>query len=438
LYQTGNQTGIISSIALNNTLIYSNKNSIHFRQNTQTTSNTMAFSENNSSMEPMLPADGQRKLEDLAIDLATKASGLASQLAPSVRLGIGDLVRSMNCYYSNLIEGHDTHPRDIDRALIHADYSADPEKRVLQHEAVAHIEVQRLIDHHDDLPVEPTSLEYIVWLHREFCQRLPEELLWVRNPDSDEILRVVPGELRKSGVQVGRHIPPKAESLLPFLKRFNEAYDTKKLSRVRHLTSLGAMHHRLLWIHPFYDGNGRVTRLMSHASLLRCGIGSSLWSVARGLARHVDDYKALLMVADGPRRGDLDGRGVLSSQALTEFCEFFLTVCIDQVEYMSSLLEPKDLLRRMRLHIEDEVQAGSLLKGSFLILREALLAGEVQRGRAGEITSYGERMARMVVSELLKKGYLKSETTRAPLILSFPIDAVERWFPRLYPMASLK
>ncbi len=385
-------------------------------------------------MEPMLPPDGERKLEDLAIDLATKASGLASQLTPSVRLGIGDLIRSMNCYYSNLIEGHDTHPRDIDRAIVHADYSADPKKRALQHEAVAHIEVQRLIDHQEDLPTEPTSLEYITWLHREFCQRLPEELLFVRNPDTGEALRIVPGELRTSGVQVGRHIPPKATTLLAFLKRFNEAYDAKKLSRVRQVIALGAMHHRLLWIHPFHDGNGRVTRLMSHASLLRFGIGNSLWSVARGLSRHVGDYKALLMAADGPRRGDLDGRGSLSSQALTEFCEFFLSVCIDQVEYMSSLLEPQDLLRSMQLHIEDEVQSGSLHKGSFPILREALLAGEVQRGRAGEITGYGERMARMVVSELLKKGYLKSKTTRTPLMLSFPIDAVERWFPRLYPM----
>ena len=390
--------------------------------------------ESTSSMEPMLPPEGERNLEDLAIDLATKASGLASLLPPAVRLEIGDLVRSMNCYYSNLIEGHDTHPRDIDRALAHADYSTDPEKRALQREAVAHIEVQRLIDHHDDLQVETTSLEYIVWLHREFCQRLSDELLWTQNPDTGERLHIVPGELRKSGVQVGRHIPPKAESLLSFLKRFSEVYDPKKLSRVRQIIALGAMHHRLLWIHPFYDGNGRVTRLMSHASLLRCGIGSSLWSVARGLARHVRDYKALLMATDAPRHGDLDGRGALSTRALIEFCEYFLTICIDQVDYMSSLLEPDDLLRRMRLHIEDEIQAGSLPKGSFPLLREALLAGEVQRGRAGEITGYGERMARMVVSDLLKKGYLKSKSTRSPLVLSFPLDAVERWFPKLYPM----
>ena len=395
----------------------------------------MLISENTSSMEPMLPPEGERKLEDLAMDLATKASGLASQLPPAVRLEIGDLVRSMNCYYSNLIEGHDTHPRDIDRALAHADYSADPEKRALQHEAVAHIEVQRLIDHCDDLQVETTSPEYIVWLHREFCQRLPEKFLWTKNPDTSERLHVVPGELRKSGVQVGRHIPPKAESLVSFLKRFSEVYDPKKLSRIRYVIGLGAMHHRLLWIHPFYDGNGRVTRLMSHASLLRCGIVSSLWSVARGFARHVLDYKGLLMAADSTRSGDLDGRGALSTKALTEFCEFFLTICIDQVEYMSSLLEPDNLLRRMRLQIEDEVQAGLLPKGSFPLLREALLAGEVQRGRAGEITGYGERMARMVASDLLKKGYLKSKSTRSPLVLSFPIDAVERWFPKLYPMA---
>lgn len=384
-------------------------------------------------MEPMLPPDGESRLEDLALDMATKASGLASQLPLAVRRGVGDLVRSMNCYYSNLIEGHDTHPRDIDRALSHADYSTDPQKRVLQREAVAHIEVQRLIDHHEDLQVETTCVDYLTWLHREFCQRLPEELLWVQNPDTGERLRVVPGGLRTGWVQVGRHIPPDAEVLPRFLDRFAQAYDKNRLSKVRQIIALGAAHHRLLWIHPFYDGNGRVARLMSHASLQRCGVGSSLWSAARGLARNVKEYKALLMAADNPRFGDLDGRGTLSTKTLIAFCEFFMTVCIDQIDFMASLLEPSDLLRRMRLHIEEEMQVGNLPKGSFPILREALLTGEVPRGRTGEITGYGERMARNVVSGLIKKGYLKSETTRSPLILSFPIDTVERWFPRLYP-----
>lgn len=393
----------------------------------------MASGESITSMEPMLPPENVQRLEDLAFDLATKASGLASQLPQQVRQGIGDLVRSMNCYYSNLIEGHDTHPRDIDRALIHADYSTDPEKRALQHEAIAHIEVQRLIDQQKDPQIEKTNSEYLFWLHREFCQRMPEELLWVANPETGERQQVIPGELRKGWVQVGKHIPPSASALPLFLKRFTEAYNPERLSRVRQITALGAAHHRLLWIHPFYDGNGRVARLMSHATLISCGVGSSLWSVARGLARNVQRYKALLMAADLPRRGDLDGRGALSMQALIEFCEFFLTICIDQVEFMATLLDPEDLLWRMDLHIKEEVHAGRLPKGSFLLLREALLAGEVQRGRTGEITGYGERMARNVVSELIKKGYLQSESSRKPLTLSFPIDAVDRWFPRLYP-----
>ena len=393
----------------------------------------METTESITLMEPMLPPEGEKRLEDLAIEMATKATGLASQLPVAVRSGMGDLVRSMNCYYSNLIEGHDTHPRDIDRALSHAEYSSDAQKRALQLEAVAHIEVQRLIDHHKDLEVETTSVDYLVWLHREFCKRLPEELLWVQNPDTAERLPVIPGGLRTGWVQVGRHIPPDAEGLPRFLDRFAAAYDTKKLSKLRQIIALGAAHHRLLWIHPFYDGNGRVARLMSHASLQRCGVGSSLWSAARGLARNVKEYQALLMAADEPRHGDLDGRGTLSTQALIKFCEFFLTICIDQIEFMASLLEPSNLMLRMRLHIEEEVQAGNLPKGSFPILREALLAGEVPRGRVGEITGYGERMGRKVVSDLLTKGYLKSGTTRSPLVLSFPIDAVERWFPKLYP-----
>ena len=122
------------------------------------------------AIEPALPADQDHRLEDLAYELVSAASALAGQIHPVVQQSIGDLVRSMNCYYSNLIEGHHTVPRDIERALAQ-DYSTEPEKRNLQLEAVAHIEVQRMIDSGTDEPAEPVSKAYIQWLHREFYSR---------------------------------------------------------------------------------------------------------------------------------------------------------------------------------------------------------------------------------------------------------------------------
>lgn len=381
-------------------------------------------------MEPMLPEEGNKRLEDLATVLVGKSSSLASSLRPEVRASVGDLVRSMNCYYSNLIEGHNTHPRDIDRAM-KADYSTDTKKRELQLEAVAHIEVQRMVDNED--AANMVSMDYICWLHREFCSRLPDELLWVRNPDSGKKIEVVPGVLRDGDVQVGRHLAPRPDTLSLFLNRFSEAYAPEKLSKLRQIIAAGAAHHRLLWIHPFYDGNGRVTRLFSHAYLRHIGIGNSLWSISRGLARRVEDYKSLLMQADEPRRGDLDGRGSLTATGLLNFCIFFLEICIDQVDYMASILEPNELLRRMQLYCEDEIHAGRLPKGSFDLLREALLAGSFERGKADAITGYKERQARSVLAELVAKGLLISDSPKSPVWLGFPIDVVERWFPKLYP-----
>ena len=143
----------------------------------------------------MLPRDAQAGLTDLAVELVGKASELAGQIQHTVRESTGDLVRSMNCYYSNLIEGHNTHPREIDAALVDK-YSPDPKRRVLQREARAHIEVQRLIDNGDDPQELPISTAYFQWIHREFCQRLPDELLWVENPDTGAKVRVVPGKIR--------------------------------------------------------------------------------------------------------------------------------------------------------------------------------------------------------------------------------------------------
>ncbi|UWS79755.1 Fic family protein [Phaeobacter sp. G2] len=384
-------------------------------------------------MEPMLPEDAAiQQLEDSALKLVESASGLAKRVHPTLQKSVGDLVRSMNCYYSNLIEGHNTHPRDIERALAD-DFSTEPKERDLQLEAVAHIHVQKLIDEGRDPAVWPTTAAYARWLHREFCQLLPEDMLWIENPSTGERHQVVPGQFRRIDVEVGKHLPPAYDDVPRFLARFDRAYVSPTLSRMRQIQSVGAAHHRFLWIHPFLDGNGRVARLMSHALLKRLGIGTSLWSVARGLAREETDYKLRLTAADHPRHGDRDGRGNLTQSGLLSFCKFFLERSIDQVEFMEGLLDPSELLRRMEIHIEEEIRAKRLEKGSFMVLREAALAGQVERAKIPMLTNYEERAARKVTSALLKRGMLVTANHRAPLRLAFPTDAVERWFPLLYP-----
>ena len=387
---------------------------------------------NVTSMEPMVPEEASRLLDDDILPLVAEANQLAGRIHPILRESIGDLVRSMNCYYSNLIEGHDTHPRDIDRALAN-DFSPEPKKRNLQQEAVAHIHVQRLIDSGRDPDVWPASAAYASWLHDEFCSRLPPEMLFVTDEKTGERIEIVPGAWRKRDVQVGRHVPPPHEDLARFMARFDTAFGSPPLSKTRQIQTVGAVHHRLLWIHPFLDGNGRVARLMSHALFKRLDIGTSLWSIARGLARDEDRYKALLAQADSPREGDHDGRGNLTQRGLIELCKFFLGRSVDQIRFMSGLLEPATLLTRMEIHIEEEVRAKRLLRGSFAILREAVMSGEVERSKIPALTGYEERGARNVTAGLVERGMLIAATHRAPLRLAFSADVAERWFPNLYP-----
>src|SRR5437773_8028475 len=186
------------------------------------------------SMEPVMPAEGNSELPDLVMDLVAKSQRLAGMVHPRVQTSMGDLVRSMNCYYSNLIEGHDTHPRDIDRALA-KDYAKEPRRRALQLEAFAHIEVQKRIDEDEEEKADPTSTQYVLWLHREFCERLPEELLRVEDPNTHKRIRVRPGVMREGEVVVGRHVPPSARALPDFMARFEEAYSSSRLSKLRQI-----------------------------------------------------------------------------------------------------------------------------------------------------------------------------------------------------------
>ena len=299
-----------------------------------------------SLMEPLLISEGSRHrpaLTDLSVELAAKASGFRRSLPSGILTALADLVRAMNCYYSNLIEGHDTHPVDIERALKN-DYSKDKTKRNLQLEAKAHVAVQEWIDGGGLIGRAATG-EAACEIHKRFCDLLPDELLWVQDKDTDKKVRVEPGKLRERDVKVGGLVPISPGAVPRFMQRFEEVFT--RLGKAEAILSTASMHHRLLWIHPFLDGNGRVARLMSHAHLLNLLDTGGVWSVARGLARNAAKYKELLANCDLKRRNDLDGRGNLSEEALAEFTRFFLETCLDQVTFMESLMQPDGLRARV-------------------------------------------------------------------------------------------
>jgi Fic family protein len=385
-----------------------------------------------SLMEPLLLGEGCRHrgaLTDLALDLAQKSSGFRRSLPESLLVSLADLVRAMNCYYSNLIEGHDTHPVDIERALKN-DYSKDARKRDLQLEAKAHITVQKWIDG-GGLAGRALTSAGIREVHRRFCEELPDDLLWVEDAKTKERVRVVPGELRRNDVAVGAHIAVSPGAVPRFLRRFEEVYAA--VNKTESIVGAAAAHHRLVWIHPFVDGNGRVARLMSHAMLLTTLDTGAVWSVARGLARKVDDYKRHLAACDATRRNDLDGRGNLSEEALAAFTDFFLRTCIDQVTFMEELMQPDRLRARILLWAEEEIRLEALPPKSGNILEAVLYRGELPRADSASAVGAGARHARRIVSALMERGVLTADGARAPLRLVFPAALAARWMPGLFP-----
>jgi Fic family protein len=391
---------------------------------------------NAGALEPLLPEGGG--LADLAMALVREANALGARLHPITRRAVADLLRTTNTYHSNLIEGHVTRPRDIERAL-QGRLSSAPVRRALQLEARAHVEVQRLVDRRfeSEGPLAVTSTEFLTFLHREFYERMPEEWRKVRSGDGTRERTVVPGALRDEEVDVGHHVPPPPAALPRLLERFDEAYDPDRVVGLDAVIAVAASHHRLLWIHPFLDGNGRVARLFTDAYLQRVDVGGhGLWTASRGLARHRTRYFDALAAADAERRNDYDGRGARSLAALNAFCQFFLETCLDQIRFMGGLLELDALLVRVEGYVDRRARGGMgerLALEAGRLLTEALLRGAFARGDAARITGASERTARRIVASLVAEGLLVSDTPKGPLRLGLPMHSVGFYFPQLFP-----
>lgn len=391
---------------------------------------------------PFIPSDtalAQSSLPDKAISLISQSAKLTGQLAPLTLVRLEQHMAAINSYYSNLIEGNPTRPHEI-RAAQRGDYSGDPAKRDLQRESLAHMQVQEwLIDQKPDLD-RLFSPDFICSIHKEFYQRVPESLWIIKDEQGNAVDRVVSGEWRARPVIVGQHIPPAAEDLAALMVKFCETYNPQKFSGDRKVIALMAAHHRFAWIHPFIDGNGRVGRLLTDAALKAVGLESyGAWCLSRGLARSAVQYKNLLANADAVRQGDYDGRGNLTEKGLVSFCNYMLDTAIDQVTYVSELLDLAKIRQRIESYIaarNDDRVAGisaPLKSTASLILYTAFQQGEIDRAQALELCAMPERSARRLLSQLKSEGLLSETSSKSPLRWEIPEHAEPWYFPNLTP-----
>ncbi len=372
-------------------------------------------------------------LSDLALEVRAASLELGRGLHADGIAELRTMTQIMNSYYSNLIEGHNTKPADIQRAL--EGQQVAEQDRPLAEEAAAHVKVQAWIDglaERQELP-SPTSVDFIREIHHRFYSLMPSEFRMVEH--RGRRMEIVPGAFRSidQEVTVGRHQPPSADRLDDFMNYFSWRYYGLTRGATGRVLAIAWAHHRLNYIHPFLDGNGRVSRLMSHAMCHHAGIASGgMWSISRGLARGLNDrgeYKLRMDATDSPRRGERDGRGNLSLAALTQFTAWFLTVILDQIQFTTAVFDLKELKPRYLSLVRDRHPTDARLQR---LIEHVLDFGGLARGDAQFVLGVSERAARSDLSKAVAEGYLASATPKGPVRIAFPLAYRERLFPNLF------
>jgi hypothetical protein len=267
---------------------------------------------------------------------------------------------------------------------------------------------------------------------------LPESVQWDQAHQVDIVLMPVTGRetlarltrdiLTASGRLTGQVHAPEV------LRRFAQFYGSREIVETDRLIAIAAGHHRLAWIHPFGDGNGRVIRLHSQALMIHHGLdGGGLWTLSRGLARHRQRYYDHLQAADLGRRNDLDGRGNLSDAGLAAFCRFFLETVLDQIQFMSSLLGLPALRIRVERYFQFETLHLKLYREELMrVVRTLIDEGEIPRARVQEITGKGATVSAEIIKLGLQEGLVESPSPKGPLQPGFPPKILEFYFPQLF------
>lgn len=402
-------------------------------------------------MIPITPYSDPSSLgeyQDKIVELYKADSALNQTIPDSIRLSTEWLLRLVNCYYSNKIEGNPTHPKELLKTQEGSGNNNEVvSKSVL--ELLVHLEAQIKAKASSEEVDSVVSREYIKSIHQSFYKDLPEDMLFVRTKVGDvavdedgKTIKVIPGEFRLREVEVGNHLPPTYKDVPSYMRWVEETFMPKKIHGTNRVIAAAGLHHRLAWIHPFLDGNGRAIRLVTDCFMRGAGFGGyGLWSITRGFGRDTKSYYKALARADMERQGSSDGRGILSDRGLLDFTKYFIDTALDQVKFFTELLEPRKLGIRIDYYFEMRAKGGlpgtdgkalPILKITAReIYRLLLEKGAMSRSAVCQHLGKGEQTLRPILKQMDEEGLISAKP-KQDIEIKLSTTAVEFLFPQIW------
>ena len=387
--------------------------------------------------EPLMPYFDNNTIDNRLLKKAEnvliESASLTGNLPVEIIQEIASLLRIVNSYYSNRIEGQGTHPYKIAEAM-NMKFDKNHEKAQLQKLSIRHIQTQEWLEEYITNK-NPYSVDVIKAVHTKFYDHDEMNSFLILSDGSF----MTPGEFRSTDVRVGAHIPLSGDRVSDAMglyeRRFTQELATLNLQSEKLLLAL-VSHHRLVWLHPFEDGNGRVGRLLLDAAIISTGLkGYGLWNPSRGMARNLNKYYDTLQEADYKEPTRIDTH--LHLDGLQEYIEYMLDLALDQILFMKNNLNISTLSNRISKFVEFSIngmyEIQPLPKGSDLLFNALLVKGSIKKGDIHAIMGISPRKANDVIKTLTQLDYLDSQNQKQPVRLKFNPFFASKIFPNIIP-----
>lgn len=391
------------------------------------------------NLTPFFPRESEPYTTDMIFELDalySKLNQLHSNMPKVILSEIVKNINHVNNYYSNQIESDGTHPIDIERICKEGVMANKTGSEALKKRLALsyHAAQQEIMQEH----YPKRLIERAKFFHKSFydSQFLHEDQLYILDESTAGQIPVTPGKFRERMVQIGNHIPPEETEINRLLKEWDAHYSlNEKDVGYKKLLKAFVAHHRLMYVHPFLDGNGRAGRLVLESMLKEAAPNShGLWSISRGLAKSKDDYFGALENAGMIRQGaPYDGAGSLSERGLVRFVNYMRETANKEVDFMLKLMDLSKLESRLSKFVDFSDK--EIPKEMKMLIPHLLVKGEIKKSDLPEIWHVSERKSRDVQNTLKKLSLIKdsNESHRTPIRLNISAEVMSFIFPEIMP-----